>query len=1305
MANWNPRTVPRVTDTVFISLGTVTLPSTAQFRALNLSGGVLNGAGTITNPINWSGGRLNATLTIASNNVLTISGAGEKILSSGTLVNAGRVLWSGAGVVRVTGSTSVTNQAGSLIEIQSDVTMSADAGANARIVNQGLIRKTGGLGVSAINGIPILNYGLVDLLSGTLSISSSYNNIGETKLSVSGLNLLGGGTIGGTWSTTTGAAISLLSGTYDISANTVYNGPGSFGVRGNVVLNGTLTRREFDLAGTISGSLIVTGRINWSSGQISGGLTIVSGGALNLTGVADKTLNGSMIKNAGTITWGGSGNILMNGGTVLTNQPGGVIDIQSDATLRHDIDAPPQLVNQGAIRKTSGTGVTVLNGIPVTNIGLVEVLNGTLVFGGTFTNTGETKVQSGRVNLMGGGRIAGTWTLGAGASANLTGGSFELDGNAFFSGPGSFALQGNVILNGMLSRKEVLLAGNVGGAFTIVGTVNWTEGQIAANLRIAQGGFLNLLGNGEKSFGAGQVNNFGSILWSGAGRIDVSGGAVFTNHIGSLFEIQVDGTIQRDSGDSSVFVNNGSFRKSMGTGAASINGIEFTNNGTLTVNSGTLNIGGRLVNTGSIRVEAGSLNLHDGGVVRGLWSAGSGTSINLVSGAFQLDSSVLFNGPGVFGVTGDAALSGNLNIPNFRLNGVIGGTFQLTSSITGNFTIAGTMNWTQGQVGGNMTIAPDGLVNVFGSQDKTLFGAVLNNAGMFLWSSPCRIRVSSGTIVTNLESGVFDIQSDSTMWHDFGAQPKIVNQGTVSKSGGIGTSTLSGIPFANSGRVEVEIGTLVLERAEFLEEGEIQITCANDGQYGRLVLPGEVTLRGGLDLVFLEPFRFWPSVTVIPISFSSHLGTFSSVTGQNLPEGGRIAADYRPTSVAVTVNPVPPGVATSKGVYTLGEEISVSFEDAPGNPKDRIAIFPQGISPATAQPVLWSYVDGTQIGTNGLKEGSVKFLNGLDQTGRWTVYLLWNDRTNIISQSAFQTVPAYSISLAASPVEGGLALGAGSFPQDSSQTIHAVPNEFYLFQSWTENGSVVSTVSDYTFVLDRSRSLVANFVLKPVQIVITSEPDGRTLMVDGEPFVAPKTFTWTPGEQHTLFAASPQNGEDPKTRYIFQSWNDDPAQTRQITIPYAPTPFVARFASQVLLETAAAPEGTGTISANPPGPWFDLGADVVLTALPANGYALASWTGVDSQNGAVAQVKMNGPKTVSASFEPFDLLVQVRITALNEVTVTFQAHRTGTYRLEASSDLVTWTTLASFSGRSGAVDYPDFDLPRGTRRFYRVARQ
>ncbi len=54
---------------------------------------------------------------------------------------------------------------------------------------------------------------------------------------------------------------------------------------------------------------------------------------------------------------------------------------------------------------------------------------------------------------------------------------------------------------------------------------------------------------------------------------------------------------------------------------------------------------------------------------------------------------------------------------------------------------------------------------------------------------------------------------------------------------------------------------------------------------------------------------------------------------------------------------------------------------------------------------------------------------------------------------------APTVSMSASPLEGGTATGGGSY----AEGVTAIPDSGYSFVNWTENGTQVSTSPSYTF--------------------------------------------------------------------------------------------------------------------------------------------------------------------------------------------------------------------------------------------------
>jgi len=69
----------------------------------------------------------------------------------------------------------------------------------------------------------------------------------------------------------------------------------------------------------------------------------------------------------------------------------------------------------------------------------------------------------------------------------------------------------------------------------------------------------------------------------------------------------------------------------------------------------------------------------------------------------------------------------------------------------------------------------------------------------------------------------------------------------------------------------------------------------------------------------------------------------------------------------------------------------------------------------------------------------------------------------------------YTISVSASPSNGGTVGGGGQKDCGSSVTVTATPKSGFQFVNWTENGQQVSTSANYQFAVNGDRTLVANF--------------------------------------------------------------------------------------------------------------------------------------------------------------------------------------------------------------------------------------
>ena len=121
----------------------------------------------------------------------------------------------------------------------------------------------------------------------------------------------------------------------------------------------------------------------------------------------------------------------------------------------------------------------------------------------------------------------------------------------------------------------------------------------------------------------------------------------------------------------------------------------------------------------------------------------------------------------------------------------------------------------------------------------------------------------------------------------------------------------------------------------------------------------------------------------------------------------------------------------------------------------------------------------------------------------------------------------YSVNTSTNPQAGGSASKApekSQYSYNESVTVTANPFPGYVFQNWTENGSIVSTSSSYSFTVTASRNLVANFT-STYHVTATAGAGGSASK-------SPDKSEYSYNEQVTVTA-------NPLPGYVFQNWTEN----------------------------------------------------------------------------------------------------------------------------------------------------------------------
>jgi hypothetical protein len=215
-----------------------------------------------------------------------------------------------------------------------------------------------------------------------------------------------------------------------------------------------------------------------------------------------------------------------------------------------------------------------------------------------------------------------------------------------------------------------------------------------------------------------------------------------------------------------------------------------------------------------------------------------------------------------------------------------------------------------------------------------------------------------------------------------------------------------------------------------------------------------------------------------------------------------------------------------------------------------------------------------------------------------------------------------SLTVSSNPITGGTATGGGTYHAGASVTIKASPFTGHRFINWTDQytGSIVSSSSNYTFVLNTNKSLVANYSINQYTITTTA--------VNGSITKNPDQLDYNHGSSLQLTAV-------PKAGYSFTSWSGDTiATSNPLTIKILSNKkMTANFtAIPAATYTINITSNNGTVTKSPNTPSYTSGTNVQLTASPIAGYLFSSWSGDTIATSNPINIKVNKNKNFTANF-------------------------------------------------------------------------
>jgi hypothetical protein len=178
-------------------------------------------------------------------------------------------------------------------------------------------------------------------------------------------------------------------------------------------------------------------------------------------------------------------------------------------------------------------------------------------------------------------------------------------------------------------------------------------------------------------------------------------------------------------------------------------------------------------------------------------------------------------------------------------------------------------------------------------------------------------------------------------------------------------------------------------------------------------------------------------------------------------------------------------------------------------------------------------------------------------------------------------------------VIGGSVSGGGSFPYNDPITVHAATTTIGTFVGWYEGDTQVSVSEDYSFLVTRSRTLLARFTV--IDITVSADPLAGGAVSGGGYYVG--------GASVTVVAT-------PNADYEFSGWYEgvtevSPDASYSFTASVSRS-LVAHFTFVVAVSIIAEPSLGGTFTGDGP---YAPGSSVTVTATANAGYSFTGWYG------------------------------------------------------------------------------------------------
>lgn len=340
---------------------------------------------------------------------------------------------------------------------------------------------------------------------------------------------------------------------------------------------------------------------------------------------------------------------------------------------------------------------------------------------------------------------------------------------------------------------------------------------------------------------------------------------------------------------------------------------------------------------------------------------------------------------------------------------------------------------------------------------------------------------------------------------------------------------------------------------------------------------------------------------------------------------------------------IPTGIPIGQRNGLSPSDIDTAFRLAGVQPKlTVIASNPPGLSVivdgrTVSTPASFDWTSGSTHTVSIADQGQYRF-------GRWSDF---GERSHTLTASPATTVFTahmrrfVPLPVSASPVNAGSVqtnppIENGQTPLGATLELVPIAEPGFQYSNWsgtvyTTHGSEVPTRIS---VITTDRNYIANFTRGPLSLV-TSNPPGLRVVVDGITVTTPRRFAWAAGTRHEIAVATlTQTARADTVRNVFTGWSDGGDPRHTITVGGEPAEYVAEFQTSYKVTASASPNAGGRVVVDPPPAesYLPAGTPISVVATPSPGYELTSWQGSLSGAAPRRELIVDGELDLRAQF-------------------------------------------------------------------------